>query len=126
MKRLLSITSVAILLSFGAAQAHTHLESSMPADQAVLASSPMEIMLHFSEATRLTALTIQKEGETEQKKIATPHAGASAAVTIPLEPLSPGKYTVNWRAVGGDNHVMSGALQFSVQAKASTQAHGAH
>ena len=114
MKRLLS--AVAMLFCFGAAQAHTHLQSSMPADQAVLASAPAEIMLHFSEASRLTSLSIQKEGGQEQKIAALPKT-ASAAVKVPLTPLSPGKYTVNWRAVGGDNHVMSGKLQFTVDSK---------
>lgn len=117
MKRLLRIFIAAVALSFVVAHAHTHLESSMPADKAVLEAAPSEVMLHFSEATRLTALTIQKEGEKEQMAISVLPKTASAAPKVPLDPLSPGKYIVNWRAVGSDNHVMNGALHFTVKGK---------
>lgn len=117
MKRLLSTATVSMLFLFGAAQAHTHLESSMPADQAVLTSVPTEIMLHFSEPTRVTALSIQKEGEKQQTAVSVLPKQASAAVSVPLEVGGPGKYKVMWRAIGADNHVMSGAVRFTVSGK---------
>jgi copper resistance protein C len=113
-KHLVSTAAAFVLLFCGTAQAHTHLEGSTPADQATLASPPAEIELHFSEVTRLTALTIQKEGEKEPKSVDSLPKTASAHVKVPLAPLAPGKYSVNWRAVGGDNHVMSGKLSFTV------------
>jgi hypothetical protein len=115
-KRFLSALVLAVAFT-GIAQAHTHLEMAMPADNAVLADPPANLMLHFSAATRLTALSLQKEGEKEAKPVASLPKEASKAITVPLEPLSPGKYTVNWRVVGSDNHVMSGALKFTVQPK---------
>jgi hypothetical protein len=117
MKRLLSVLAVVLSLSFSAAQAHTHLESSMPADGAVLTSAPKEVMLHFSEATRLTALTIQKDGDKDAKSIATLPKDPTAAATVPLDVLGPGKYTVSWRALGDDSHVMNGKLSFTVKGK---------
>jgi methionine-rich copper-binding protein CopC len=117
MKNLLPTTILALLAMTGVAQAHTHLEMAMPADNAVLTEPPARLMLHFSEATRLTALSIQKEGEKDARAVGSPTKEASAAITVPLEPLSPGKYTVNWRVVGDDNHVMSGALHFTVKPK---------
>lgn len=116
MKKLFS-TLVLVLAWTGMAQAHTHLEMAMPADKSVLAAPPANLMLHFSEATRLTALSLQKEGEKETKSVGPLPKEAAKAITVPLEPLSPGKYTVNWRVVGNDNHVMSGALHFTVQPK---------
>lgn len=111
------LTIVAALLAFtGVAQAHTHLEQSMPADNALLTSPPSEIMLHFSEAARLTSLSIRREGEEEQKITSLPKERA-AALSVPLDTLTPGKYTVNWRVIGGDNHVMSGVVHFTVAAK---------
>lgn len=117
MKRLLAASAVAMFLSLGVAQAHTHLESSMPADGAVVAAAPGEIMLHFSEATRLTSLTLHKEGDKEPKSVAALPKTASKAVTVPVAGLTAGKYQVQWRAIGGDNHVMTGKLQFTVQGK---------
>lgn len=116
MKNLI-LTLTALLATTGIAQAHTHLEKAMPADNAVLTTPPSELMLHFSETTRLTALSIQKEGEKEAKSIGPLPKEASAALKIPLTPVAPGKYTVNWRAIGDDNHVMSGVLHFTVNAK---------
>jgi copper resistance protein C len=115
-KRFLA-TTAAFLFCFSAAQAHTHLASSTPAEGAVLASAPKEIMLHFSEATRLTAVTIQKEGDKAQKTISALPKAATDHVTLPVEQLAPGKYNVEWRAVGADNHVMKGQLHFTVEGK---------
>lgn len=116
MKRFLLITT-SLLAFAGTVQAHTHLEMAMPADNAVLAAAPSELMLHFSEPTRLTALSVQKEGEKEGKAVSDLPKEASKALKVVLAPVSPGKYSVNWRAVGDDKHVMSGVLHFTVKEK---------
>jgi methionine-rich copper-binding protein CopC len=74
-------------------------------------------MLHFSEPTRLTALTVQKEGDDEPKRIDPLTSQSSEALSVPVPPLAPGKYVVKWRVVGDDNHVMSGALHFTIAGK---------
>lgn len=117
MKNRVVMMAAALLTFAGLAQAHTHLEKAMPADNSVLSSPPAQIMLHFSEATRLTALSVQKEGDKEAKNVSPLPKESSAALSVPIEPLAPGKYVVNWRVVGGDNHVMSGALHFTVTGK---------
>jgi methionine-rich copper-binding protein CopC len=102
------------LLAFAAgAQAHTHLKQSTPAEGSVVTSPPPNIVLTFSEAARVTALTLQKEGA-EKQKLAPLPAAAAEQVTVPVPALAPGKYVVNWRVVSDDNHVMSGALHFTV------------
>jgi len=116
MNRILTMGATMLALT-GIARAHTHLEMAMPADNSVLPSPPSQIMLHFSEVARLTALSIQKEGEKEPKSITALPKEASAALSVPVDPLAPGKYVVNWRVVGDDNHVMSGALHFTVTGK---------
>lgn len=115
-KRLL-LLAVPLLVCAGVVHAHTHLKASMPSDKAVLGSPPSAVMLHFSGPTRLTALSIQKEGDTESKDVKPLPKNTSPDLNIPLSPLAPGKYLMTWRAVGGDNHVMSGKLQFTVQGK---------
>ncbi len=113
-----SLALMAIMLGFvGMAQAHTHLESAMPADNSVLTSPPAQLMLHFSEPTRLTAVTIQKDGEKEQQRVDALPKEPAAALSVPVAPLAPGKYIVNWRAVGDDNHLMSGSLHFTITGK---------
>lgn len=95
------------------AQAHTHLKDATPAEGSTVKVSPENITLTFSEAARLTALTIQEEGGDEQKVAPLP-AESAAKITVPAPKLAPGKYTVNWRVVSDDNHIMSGKLHFTV------------
>ena len=111
-----SLTCIALLFALaGVAQAHTHLTKSMPEDKSVLTSPPSQLMLNFSEATRLTALTLQKEGDKEASKLGPLPKEAAADFTLPLQPLPPGAYTINWRVVGDDNHIMNGVLHFVVK-----------
>lgn len=117
MKRLLSSFAVSLLFAFGAAQAHTHLKSSTPADQTVLATAPKQVMLHFSEASRLTAVSIQKDGDKNEMTVSALPKQAATDITVPMEITAPGTYKLKWRAIGADNHVMSGTLQFTVSAK---------
>ena len=113
MKHLLS--ALALFLTLGVAQAHTHLKSSTPADQAVLTAAPKQVVLHFSEPTRLTAVTVQKDGDNNETKLSVLPKDAAAEVTLPVEIAAPGAYKLNWRAIGPDNHVMSGAIRFTVK-----------
>jgi methionine-rich copper-binding protein CopC len=106
--------AAAVLLSLVAvAQAHTHLKESAPAEGSTVKAAPESITLTFSEAARLTALSIQKDGGDEQKITSLP-AQSAAKISVPAPKLAPGKYTVNWRVVSEDNHIMSGKLHFTV------------
>ena len=106
------------LMALGAAQtqAHTHAAGTMPAEGSTV-QAPNHLMFMFSEASRLTALTVQRDGEAAQKVEPLPTA-ASTHVRVPVAPLSNGKYTVTWRAMGKDAHLVSGNLHFTISDKA--------
>jgi methionine-rich copper-binding protein CopC len=105
----------AVLLSFATtAQAHAHLTASVPVEGSTV-QAPEHIVLTFSETASITAMTLQQEGE-EAHKVASVPTVAAAQVTIPLPKLAPGTYTLRWRVLGKDGHVVSGALHFSVAA----------
>jgi methionine-rich copper-binding protein CopC len=106
------VAAAALLLSV-AAQAHTHLQKSVPAEGSTVSVSPPNIVLKFSEAARVTALTVKKEGGDEQKLAPLPTTPA-AEITVRAPELAPGKYVVTWRAMGNDSHIMSGELHFTV------------
>jgi methionine-rich copper-binding protein CopC len=113
----------ALLLSLATtAQGHTHLTASVPTEGSSV-QSPEHIVLTFSEAARLTAMTLHREGETA-RKIAPLPVAAAAQVTIPMPKLAPGKYTLSWRVVGDDGHVMSATLHFTVQESSTAAASG--
>lgn len=102
------------------ASAHAHLEKSSPADGSVLATSPSSIMLSFSEAARLTALSIQKGDEAKQNVKALP-TNAARQISVPLPPLKPGTYSLTWRVLSDDGHMMSGTLHFTLVAEPAAQ-----
>jgi hypothetical protein len=113
MTRFKWLTGVVLIALASGAQAHTHLKEALPADGSTVKAPPEQIMLTFSQAARLTALTIRKEGG-EEVKLAPLPPGTSAHLMVPAPKLAPGKYTVSYRVVSDDNHVMSGKLHFTV------------
>ena len=114
--KILSLMSGLVLVAFGVtANAHAHLQKSTPADNSVITTSPSNLVLNFSEAARLTTLSIQRGNEPQQNLKPLP-TSAAQQISVPLPPLTPGTYSVKWRVVSDDGHVVSGALHFTVAA----------
>ena len=113
----------ALLLLVGAAHAHAHLTAAVPAEGSAV-TAPRQVVLTFSEAARITSMTLQREGEEPHKLTPLP-AEVAARISVPLPRLSPGKYTLSWRVVGADGHVGPGALHFTVLASAAAPGGGA-
>ena len=115
--KILSLLSGLVLVMFGVtAGAHAHLQESSPADNSVITTSPANLVLNFSEAARLTALSIQKDNEPE-RKLQPPSAAAAQQISVPLPQLAPGSYSVSWHVLSEDGHVMSGTVHFTLAAE---------
>ena len=97
----------------GYALAHPHLLDSTPHDGSTLRAAPAHLELRFSEAARLTALWLEKEGEARQK-LAPPAGEARKQIEVALPALTPGAYLVSWRALGSDGHVVPGQVRFTL------------
>jgi copper transport protein len=100
------------LLLVATAHAHAHLTAAVPAEGSA-GKAPEQIVLTFSEAARITALTLQRQGE-EPRKLTPLPVEKAARITVPLPKLSSGSYTLSWRVVGEDGHVVPGTLHFRV------------
>jgi copper resistance protein C len=126
MKRVrLSVIFAGLLSAPLAALAHAHLEQSEPANDSTLMTVPDHFMLMFSESAHLTALTLQKVGDTIPQKIAGLPKEASEHFSIPAPKLTAGVYTLKFRNVAvDDNHVTSGTIRFTVAATAKPDAPG--
>jgi methionine-rich copper-binding protein CopC len=121
MKTSIWLATAALVLATAGADAHSHLKGSVPAEGSVVNVAPANIVLKFSQAAKLTSVTLQRDGGAEQKL--TPPPGAAAAeISVPTPKLEPGKYVVTYRVVSDDNHVMSGKLQFTIDPKATPSA----
>jgi len=117
------ISVSAQLLLVAAAHAHAHLTAALPAEGSA-GKAPEQIVLTFSEAARITALTLQRPGE-EPRKLTPLPVEKAARITVPLPKLSAGSYTLSWRVVGEDGHVVPGALHFTVLESAEPRGGGA-
>lgn len=109
-------TAIATLLACliaGTAQAHAKLEKSTPAEGSTLTAAPAGVDMTFSEAVRLTSVSVQKEKEPRQV-IGDLPAGADKTLHVALPQLTAGAYTLAWRVVGADGHVSFGAVHFTI------------
>lgn len=107
------IYSAVFSLVGSAAFAHSELTSSMPADKTSVDAAPKELILHFSEPVRLTALAVTPAGEARRQLHPLPTEGQKD-FRIASPELSKGQYTVSWRALSGDAHIMTGEFTFTV------------
>jgi len=115
------LVASALLALTSVAQAHTHLKEATPADKSVVNTAPTNVVLKFSAAAKVTALTLHKDGAADQKLTASPDT-AAAEVTAALPKLSPGSYSVDYRVVSADGHIMTGKLSFTFDPKATPSA----
>lgn len=116
--------AVAAALASSVAFAHPKLVSSMPADKAEV-SAPQKIELKFSEdlMTKFSGANLVMTGmpgmaNHAPMKIAAKVSGSDDPKTMvitPAQPLVPGTYRVDWRAVSSDTHPINGNIGFTVK-----------
>lgn len=127
MKHHLALIVVAVAaVAAGTAFAQTKLQASVPTDHATIDAAPQHVELTFSEPVRLTALSIQRDGEQKQSLGPLPSETTTTfSVGLPT-PISDGHYAVAWRALSGSTQIVSGEFMFAVGAKVSHDAHMNH
>jgi copper transport protein len=101
--------------------AHAKLVKADPANGSTVKAAPTKFVLTFVEPAKLTALSLQKGAE-PAKKIGPLPTDASAEVSIPAPKMEPGIYTLSWRVVGSDGHVLPGKVTFTVGASPAATA----
>ena len=100
----------------GVALAHAEVIEVVPASNSVLAESPAEVTVTFSEAVSLNGGSVEVFDDTGET---VPSEARIADTTIVIElpePLADGTYVVAWRVVSADSHPVSGTSVFSVGA----------
>ena len=109
---------LALVFPAGAA-AHARLVGSKPADGAVLATPPRDVRLLFDDEIRPAGGDRAIDGQGHSVLAGPAHrlGGNSRALVVPLRAgLQRGAYTVRWRVVSNDGHVIAGVLAFAVGA----------
>ena len=118
------VTGVAILMAMcvyaAPALAHSMLVKAEPPRRAVVAKPPAQVRLWFNEELEgeyasLVVLDAEKHPVTEIKPQLAPDDPKS--IVLPLPELTPGKYSVKFRVLSVDGHVVESSFDFTVKGK---------
>ena len=98
---------------------HARLVRVDPADGSVLSSAPKRVVLAFDDAVRPVGGTIVIRNGGGSVLAGKPQRAAGGRlIVLPLQRLGRGDYTVRWRVVSDDGHLLSGVLAFGVGPRA--------
>jgi len=102
------------------ALAHSMLVKAEPPRRAVLTTAPAQVRLWFNEEIEgdyasLIVLDAEKHPVTEIKPQLAPDDQKS--IVLPLPELVPGKYSVKFRVLSLDGHVIQSSFDFTVKGK---------
>lgn len=114
--RLLSITTLLLLLFASAASAHAVLQVSTPAHGSVLRTSPDRMELQFNEAvdSRISTVALVRDGARIRLQ---PISSEGRKVVYNVPSLEAGLYIVDWRVISAvDGHLTRGSFAFGVGA----------
>jgi methionine-rich copper-binding protein CopC len=112
--------ATAICVHAAPALAHAALVKTEPPRRAVLAKAPTQVRLWFNEEIEsayasLVVLDTSKNPVTEVKPQLAPDDQKS--IVLPLPELAPGKYSVKFRVLSLDGHVIQSSFDFTVKGK---------
>ncbi|MBS0182533.1 MAG: copper resistance protein CopC [Nitrospira sp.] len=101
--------------------AHSMLVKAEPPRRAVLTKSPIQVRLWFNEKIEgdyasLVVVDARKQPITDLKPTLAPDDQKS--IILPLPELPPGKYSVKFRVLSVDGHVVESSFDFTVKGEA--------
>jgi len=115
-----AVMAMMTCLHVAPALAHSMLVKAEPPRRAVLAKTPALVRLWFNEELEgeyasLIVLDAEKHPVTEIK----PQLAADdpKSIVLPLPELPPGKYSVKFRVLSVDGHVVESSFDFTVKGK---------
>lgn len=114
------VAAATLLANTPSASAHAALESTNPAKSAVVNKATSQVSMIFGEAILVlkgknpNSISVTNP---QGKIVSTGRAKISGMqISEALKtPLSAGKYTVKYRVVSGDGHVVTGSYNFTVK-----------
>jgi methionine-rich copper-binding protein CopC len=117
--RILTLAASAVLTIAGASAvwAHAELKQATPAVDGTVQAAPAEVTLKFSERLESAFSTIivrDAVGKRVDKASGQIDKADRTVMRASLQPLSPGIYIVEWRALTADTHRTEGAFIFHV------------
>ena len=113
-----AVMVMAMCVQVGPVLAHSMLVKAEPPRRAVLAKTPAQVRLWFNEELEgeyasLIVLDAEKHPVTEIKPQLAPDDPKS--IVLPLPELTPGKYSVKFRVLSVDGHVVESSFDFTIK-----------
>ena len=113
------------------ANAHSPLASSSPQNGETLDEPPTEIFMEFKLPAKLIKVDLTKQSDKQGKNLLGRLFGGDDGESVPLgtsflmiidkrqvvplPSLKDGSYSLTWRAMGEDGHVVKGELTFNIK-----------
>ena len=115
---LVAASAAVSAVSAWSAPFHLHLVKSVPAANATVGAAPDSIRLWFSQAPELKVTSVKVTGPgTTAVSIAPLAERDSSLVVAPVKgKMAAGAYTVAWRTMSKDGHVVKGTFAFRIGA----------
>ena len=113
----LAVGTVAILATAATALAHAHLVRATPAAGGTVHAVPNEVVLRFNEkleAVFSTVVVRDSDGAQVDRADAQVDKADRTVLRVSLQPLRPGVYKVEWRAMSADTHKINGDFKFTI------------
>ncbi|WP_394751731.1 copper resistance protein CopC [Crenothrix sp.] len=117
--RLCQIAVIACLALPCSAFAHAILVKSQPAKDATVTEAPKQIDVWFNDKVggeHKALAVIDSNGNRVDNKDVAQETFDPSHMFATVQPLAPGTYTVRYRVVSIDTHIVTGKFQFSVKA----------
>lgn len=113
MKNMLCAGVIAIWAT--SALAHSPLDGTIPANEAILSEMPAEVLMNFKGNIRLTRVTLTHAGSSVTTMDLSEQKTFTQEYTLPMQDMGLGTYVVEWRGLGADGHALNGAFSFTVE-----------
>ena len=97
------------------AMAHSPLDSTTPANEAIVAEAPSEIALDFKGNIRLTRMEMTYADNPSVSLDLSGHDGFISDYAVPMDAIGRGVYVIEWRGLGDDGHALNGTFKFTVE-----------
>ncbi len=114
--RVIGWSSVLVVFAVATAMAHLAATKTMPDADAVVAESPEQIQVWFTQDPDPAVSQLVLAGPAGEVELGdTTVADEKSLMAMVPRALAPGSYTVSWRTAGDDGHVRRGDFAFTVR-----------
>jgi hypothetical protein len=95
--------------------AHSPLNGTTPANEAIVSEMPTEVLLDFKGDIRLVRVAITHASTLSMNMDLGEQTAFTQEFTLPMHNMGAGVYVIEWRGLGADGHALNGTFSFTVE-----------